>query len=196
MARAGRRPGQTETREQILTAARTQFAELGYDGATIRGIAALAEVNPALVHHFFGNKERVFVAALQLPIDPAMIVPALLEGPREQFGERMARLFLGAWGDPRSRAPFLAMIRSITSNEQAQRMLRQFLERSVLAKLADGLGVPRLRLSAAAAQLIGLAMLRYIVALEPLASTPDDDIVALIAPVIQHYIDETPAQPW
>jgi AcrR family transcriptional regulator len=189
MARAGRRPGQTETREQILTAARTQFASHGYDGATIRGIAAAASVNPALVHHFFGTKERVFVAALQLPVDPAMIVPALLDGPRSQFGERMVRLFLSVWGNPDSRAPFLALMRSITSNEQAVRMLRQFLGRTVLTKVADGLGVPRLRLAAAASHMIGLAVLRYIVALDPLASAPDDEVVALVAPVIQQYID-------
>ncbi len=189
MARAGRRPGQTETREHILAAARAQFAALGYDGATIRGIAAEASVNPALIHHFFGTKERVFVAALQLPVDPALIVPTLLDGPREQFGQRMVRFFLTVWGNPVSREPFLALMRSVVSNEQAVRMLREFLGRTILAKVADGLGIPKLRMAAAASHMIGIAMVRYIVELEPLASATDDEIVALLAPVIQHYID-------
>jgi AcrR family transcriptional regulator len=189
MARAGRRPGQTETREQILTAARAQFAELGYDGATIRGIAAQAEVNPALVHHFFGTKEQVFMAALQLPVDPAFIVPALVEGPKNQFGERFVRLFLTVWGNPESRAPFLAMMRSVTTNEQAARMLRQFLERHVVARIAAELDVPQVRLAAAASHMIGLALMRYVIGLQPLASASDEELVAMIAPVIQGYID-------
>jgi AcrR family transcriptional regulator len=190
MARAGRRPGQTETRDQILMAARAQFAALGYDGATIRGIATQASVNPALVHHFFGTKEQVFVAALQLPVEPAMVVLALLDGPRSEFGERLVRFFLTMWGNPETRAPFLALMRSVMSNEQAVRMLRQFLGRTILAKVADGLGVPRLRMAAAASHMIGLAVLRYIVALDPLASADDEAIVAMVAPVIQHYVDD------
>jgi AcrR family transcriptional regulator len=190
MARPGRRPGQTETREDILTAARAQFASLGYDGATIRGIAADAGVNPALIHHFFGTKEQVFVAALQLPVDPALIVPTLLDGPRSEVGERLVRLFLSVWGNPETRAPFLALMRSVVSNDQAVRMLRQFLGRAVLAKVADGLGIPRLRMAAAASHMIGIAMLRYIVELEPLATATDEEIITLVAPVIQHYIDD------
>jgi AcrR family transcriptional regulator len=189
MARAGRRPGQTETREQILVAARAQFAELGFDATTIRGIAARASVNPALVHHFFGTKDRVFVAALELPVDPALLVPTLLDGPRSQFGERAVRLFLTLWGNPETRAPFLALIRSITSNDQAVGVLRQFLERTMLARLADELGVSQLRMSAAASQMIGMALVRYIVGVEPMASADDEEIVAMIAPVIQKYID-------
>lgn len=189
MARAGRRPGQTETREQILTAARAQFADLGYDGATIRGIAAQAEVNPALVHHFFGTKEQVFVAAMRLPLDPAFIVPALSHGPKAQFGERIVRLFLTVWGNEDTRSPFLVMMRSVTTNEQAARMLRQFIERHVLAKIAAELDVPRERLAAAASHMVGLALFRYVIGLEPLASMSDDDLVAMVAPVIQQYID-------
>ena len=191
MARAGRRPGQNETRELILAAARSQFAELGYDGTTIRAIAARASVNPALVHHFFGTKEQVFVAALRLPIDPAVVVPALVDGPRSQFGERIVRLFLTAWGDPVTREPFLAMVRTVTTNEQAARMLKQFIERQVLARVAAGLGVSPLRLAAAASHMIGLALLRYVVQVEPLAGVDVDELVATVAPVIQSYVDDT-----
>ncbi|MBE1464478.1 TetR family transcriptional regulator [Kibdelosporangium phytohabitans] len=190
MARAGRRPGQNETRELILAAARAQFAELGYDGATIRGIAAQAAVNPALVHHFFGTKEQVFVAALRLPIDPATVVPALVEGPRSQFGERIVRLLLTAWGDPVTREPLLAMVRTVTTNDQAARMLKQFIERQVLARVSAGLGVPRLRLAAAASHMVGLALLRYVVQVEPLAGADVDELVGTVAPIIQSYVDD------
>lgn len=192
MARAGRRPGRTETREEILAAARTQFAELGYDGATIRGIAAAAGVNPALVHHYFGAKDKVFVAALELPVDPAAVVPMLVDGPRAEFGERLVRFFLGLWQDPEARKPFLAIIRSAAGNEGAARMMRQFVEQTVLARVADALGVPRLRLTGAAAQMLGLVMLRHIIGIEPLASTSEDELAALVAPVIQYYIEERP----
>ncbi|NKQ56574.1 TetR/AcrR family transcriptional regulator [Amycolatopsis sp. K13G38] len=188
MARAGRRPGPTETREQIIAAARRAFAEQGYDGATVRGIAAEAGVNAALLHHFFGTKQQLFVVAMNFPIDPAEQLPLLLSGPPEQIGERVARLFLALWGDPAGRAPFLAMLRSVASNEQAATMLRQFMVRTVLARLAEARGVPPLRVTAAAAQMIGLVMLRYVVQAPPLVDATDDEIVELIAPVLQNYL--------
>jgi AcrR family transcriptional regulator len=189
MARTGRRPGQTETREHILAAARNQFGEHGYDGATIRGIAAEAGVNPALVHHFFGSKEQVFVAALELPIDPAVAIARVLDGPRDTAGERILRLFLGLWREPATRTPFLALVRSVSTNPRAAAMLRQFIERVMLARVADALGVPKLRLTALVSHVMGLAMVRYIVGVEPLASTDEEELIALVAPVIQAYLD-------
>lgn len=187
MARTGRRPGQTQTRDDILAAARNQFAASGYGGATIRGIAAEAGVNPALVHHFFGSKDQVFVAALNLPFNPAMLVDTLLEGPREQIGERIVRLFLGLWEDPNSRLPFFALVRSVTASPEVAEQMRQFLETAVLAKVAGALGVPQLRLTGAAAQMMGLAIVRYVIKAEPMASATKDEVVALVAPVLQHY---------
>ncbi|HVW42715.1 MAG TPA: TetR family transcriptional regulator [Amycolatopsis sp.] len=188
MARAGRRPGPTETREQIVDAARRLFAEQGYDGATIRGIATEAGVNAALLHHFFGSKQQLFVAAMNFPINPAAQLPLLLSGPPDEIGERVARLFLGVWADPAGRAPFLALLRSVASNEQAATMMRQFMMRTVLIRLAEERGVPRLRVAAAAAQMIGLVMLRYVVQAPPLVDATDDEIVELIAPVLQRYL--------
>jgi AcrR family transcriptional regulator len=189
MARTGRRPGQTETREHILAAARNQFGEHGYDGATIRGIAAEAGVNPALVHHFFGSKEQVFVAALALPIDPAVAIATVLDGPRNTAGERILRLFLSLWREPATRTPFLALVRSVSTNPRAAAMLRQFIERVMLARVAEALGVPKLRLTALVSHVMGLAMVRYIVGVEPLASTDEEELIALVAPVIQAYLD-------
>jgi AcrR family transcriptional regulator len=189
MARTGRRPGQTETREHILTAARNQFADHGYDGTTIRGIAAEAGVNPALVHHFFGTKDQVFVAALSLPISPALVVATVLDGPREEVGQRILRLFLRLWGEPASRASFLAIFRSVSTNKQAAELMKGFVERVMLVRVADALGIPKLRLTGLVSQVMGLALLRYIIGVEPIASVSDDELVALVAPVIQRYID-------
>ncbi|MGH3519990.1 MAG: TetR family transcriptional regulator [Haloechinothrix sp.] len=189
MARAGRRPGQTATREQILVAARKLFAAQGYDATTIRAIAAEAEVNPALIHHFFGTKEQVFVASLALPVNPAAMLPTVLEGPRGQAGERLVRFFLSVWGNPEARQPFLALLRSVASNDGAARMMREFMHRAVITPISTSLGVPELRMAAVGTQLMGIALLRYIVGVEPLASATEDEIVELVAPVIQHYLD-------
>ncbi|TDV46230.1 TetR family transcriptional regulator [Actinophytocola oryzae] len=189
MARTGRRPGQTQTREDILAAARDQFAERGYGGATIRGIAAAAGVNPALVHHFFGSKDQVFVAALNLPFNPSVLVDTLLEGPRDRIGERVLRLFLGLWRRQETRAPFLALLRSVSNSPEVAAQMRTFMETAVLSRIAAALELPTLRLTAAASQMMGLAMVRYVLAAEPMASATDDEVVALVAPVIQRYFD-------
>ncbi|MDQ3576784.1 MAG: TetR family transcriptional regulator [Actinomycetota bacterium] len=185
---AGRRPGPTRTRAHILAAARTQFGAHGYGGATIRAIAAEAGVNPALIHHFFGAKEQVFVAAMNLPVDPSVMIATVLAGPRSSVGERLVRLFLTLWSAPEPSKAFLGVVRSVSTDDQAATMLRQFIETAVLSRLAAALDVPKLRATAAAAQLVGLAMVRYIVRVEPLASASDDDIVGLVAPVIQYYL--------
>ncbi|WP_018684494.1 TetR/AcrR family transcriptional regulator [Actinokineospora enzanensis] len=191
MTRSGRRPGPTATRADILAAARAQFGAHGYRGATIRGIAAEAGVNPALIHHFFGSKEQVFVAALDLPVRPDVVLATVMDGPRERTGERLLRLFLGLWSAPESSRSFLALLRSVSSNEQAAGMLRQFLERAVVARVAQALDVPPLRATALAAHLLGLAMARYVVRVEPLASAGEDEVVALVAPVLQQYLIES-----
>jgi AcrR family transcriptional regulator len=186
---AGRRPGATATREEILAAARRLFAAKGYDGTTIRGIAAEAGVNPALVHHFFGAKQQVFVTALDIPIVPADVLQTVILGPREEVGQRLVRVFLAMWDDPTARTSFLALLRSATVNEQAAAMFRQFIDAVVLRRLAATLHVPKERLIAAAAQMVGLAILRYVVRVEPIASSDNDAIVLLVGPVIQRYID-------
>ena len=192
MARAGRRPGQTETREKILDAARHRFAELGYDGATVRGIAADAGVNAALLHHFFGTKQELFAAAMNLPVNPASLVPSILEGPRASLGERLVRAFLAVWATPSGRTPFIAMLRAAATNEQVALMMRQFIERTVLAEVARALEVPKIRVAGIAAQMIGVALLRYVIKLPPLVHASDDEIVAMLAPVAQYYLAPPP----
>lgn len=188
--RRGRRPGSGDTRSQILDAARAEFADRGYDGVSVRGVARAAGVDPALVHHFFGTKEQVFVAAMALPIDPASAVPDVLAGDPDQLGERFARLFLGLWSDAAFREPMLALLRSATTGEKGATMLREFVGSTLLGRLVQGLDEPdvELRVATAAAQLVGIVMLRYVIKLPPLAAASDEEIIALVAPTLQRYL--------
>lgn len=190
MVRTGRRPGSSDTREAILEAARLSFSEEGYDGSTIRGIAGRAQVDPALVHHYFGNKEGLFVAAMKLPVDPGQMLPRLLEGGTEGLGERILRLFLTIWDSEPTRSPFVALVRSASSNERAATLLREFIGREIIGRVAEGIQADHAELRAAlvGSQLIGLGMARYIIQIEPLASVDSAAIVASIAPTIQHYL--------
>jgi AcrR family transcriptional regulator len=186
----GRRPGSADTRGQVLDAARTEFAEKGYDGASVRGIARAAGVDPALVHHYFGSKEQVFVAAMALPVDPATALPDVLAGDPDELGERFARLFLGLWSDEAFREPMLALLRSATTGEKGAQMLREFVGSALLSRVADGLTGPdvALRVSTAAAQLVGLVMLRYVIKIPPVVAATEDELVALVAPTLQRYL--------
>lgn len=191
MPRSGRRPGNSGSRERILAAARLSFAQSGYDATTIRGIAAAAGVDPALVRHYFGSKEHLFVVALEFPVDPVEFVPRLLDPGIDGLGERIAAFFLEAWDTPGGR-PFLALLRSVASNEQAAEALRQFVSREVLSRVAAILVLdrPQLRAALAASHLIGLAMTRYVVRLEPIASASRDDLARAVGPSIQRYFDQ------
>jgi AcrR family transcriptional regulator len=190
MPRTGRRPGTSGTREAILEAARGTFAQVGYDRATIRDIAGGAGVDPALVHHYFGNKERLFVAAMELPLEPERILAAVTGGDPQRTGERIASLLLLLWDNTETRNPLLALVRSAVSNEQAARMLREFVAAAIFTRVAKELGMADapLRASLVASQIIGLAIGRYVVRIEPLASTPRETLIAAVAPTIQRYL--------
>jgi AcrR family transcriptional regulator len=187
--RPGRRPGRSSSRDDILAAARVLFGERGYDKASIRAIAAAAGVDPALVHHFFGAKEDLFAAAMEFPVDPETILPLILAGPRAEIGERLVRTFLRFWSDPRLRPQFVGIIRSATTSETGATLLRDFVTSQLFARVAAVLEVPGLNLNAAAAQLVGVVMFRYVLEMEPMASASDDELVALLAPTIQRYLD-------
>ncbi|MCO6004344.1 TetR family transcriptional regulator [Actinoallomurus purpureus] len=186
--RPGRRPGRSSSRDDILAAARVLFGERGYDKASIRAIAREAGVDPALVHHFFGAKEDLFAAAMEFPVDPAMVLGQVVDGPRDELGERLTRTFLRIWEDPRLRPQFVGIIRSATTTEQGAELLREFISTALLARAGDALGLPRLNITAAAAQMVGVAMLRYVLEIEPMASATEEELVALLAPTLQCYL--------
>jgi AcrR family transcriptional regulator len=188
--RPGRRPGPSSTRSEILVSARTLFASRGYHGTTVRDIAADAGVNAALVHHYFGSKEQVFVAAMNLPLNPADLISRLRDGgPRAELGERVVRLFARTWRDPATGQPLQALLRTAASTEQGATMMRQFVEEVMLPRVSAELGVSRVRAAGAFSQLIGFALAATILRTEPLASASEDEVVALLAPSVQRYLD-------
>jgi len=188
--RTGRRPGESGTREAILAAATVAFAEVGYDRATIRGIATAAKVDPALVLHYFGSKEGLFEAALELPVSPRLIFErGVVAGP-DQLGATIVRTFLEAWEPPDSRVRLMAMLRSAMTNDTAMAMIRDLLVREVFGPITQSLGVPNapLRATLVGSQFVGLAIMRFIGRLEPLASASIDDLVIAIGPTVQRYL--------
>lgn len=191
MVRTGRRPGNQDTREAILAAARQAFAERGFDGASIRLIAASAGVDPALVHHYFGTKDRLFIAAMRVPFNPAELLPRVLAAGVDGIGERLVRTLLGVWDSPAGGAA-AALVRSAVNNELIARMLREFVVNRILRRVAKDLDIDPaegpIRANLVATQVGGLIMVRYILKVEPLASAPPETIVALIGPTIQRYI--------
>ncbi|MFF2410550.1 TetR family transcriptional regulator [Streptomyces sp. NPDC058092] len=192
--RPSRKSGTTgpDARTRILEAARTEFAERGYDKTSIRGIAKAAGVDPALVHHYFGTKDEVFAAAIELSFEPALVIPAVLGSGTDGMGERLARYFISVWENPASRAPLLAIMRSALTHEAAAKVLRGFVLRRLLERVAETLDVPdaTFRAELAASHMLGIAMLRYVVRAEPLASAPPEKIIEMVAPTLQRYLTE------
>jgi len=190
VARTGRRPGVSGTREAILDAARRAFAEQGYQQATVRGVAELAGVDPALVHHYFGTKQELFVAAVQLPVNPVEQLAAVLADDPDLVGRRLAETFLSIWDHAADQSPLLALVRSAVGDEHAAAMLREFITEEVLGQIARRLGSPDARLRAAlvGSQVVGLMMARYIIRVEPLASAPAAQVAAAIGPTLQRYL--------
>ena len=187
----GRRPGDSGAREDILVAARHAFGTVGFAAATVRGIARSADVDPALVHHYFGSKDQLFAAALELPVDPGRVVPELVSAGLDGLGERLVRTFLGVWDASPGQGPMLALLRSAVSDPTAAWSLRDFLTRVVLEPLARAAGADDsapLRASLAASQLLGLAVARYVVGLEPLASAPPDELAPRVGAVLDLHL--------
>ncbi len=189
--RSGRRPGNPDTREAILTAARRIFAEKGFDKASIRAIATDAGVDPALVHHYFGTKDKLFLATINAPIDPTKLIPQALEGPLEEAGERLVRMMLSVWDSPAGAAA-VTLLRSAMSNDWTARLMREFvvtqvLRRAVTVLVLDPAEAP-LRTALVASQISGLAVTRYVLKVEPLASAPAEVLVAAIGPTVQRYL--------
>lgn len=188
------RPRDGSCREAILRAAQATFAEAGYERATIRAIAREASVDPALVLHYFGSKAGLFGAALELPVEPGELVAAVLadDDPvaQEHLGETVVRAFLAAWEPPQNRQPLVAMLRSAMTNEIAQASVREYLTSHIFAPLTQALGAPdgELRATLAGSQFIGLATMRYVMRVEPIASASPAWVVHAVGPTIQRYL--------
>lgn len=191
MARLGRRPGDSTARRDILDAARRRFADEGFRGATVRAIAADADVDPALIHHYFGTKRELFASVMEFPVSPEVVVGALADISPEDAGERLVETFLSVWDQAEFHDRMRILIRSAISDEAAARMLREFVVETILAPVVDRVGAPDrrdLRAALVASQLIGLAFARHLVKVEPLVSATRDEVVALVAPTVQRYL--------
>jgi AcrR family transcriptional regulator len=190
--KTGRRPGDSGSREAITAAARRRFGELGYDGTTIRAVAADAGVDPGLVVYFFGSKDGLFAASISWPFDPARELPEVIAGGTADAGHRLVRLFLATWDAEEGRNPIVALLRAATHQEAAQRQLRTFLETQILGPLLTALGSdePELRAGLVAAQLLGLGITRHVLALEPLASLDAERVVELVGPSVQRALSD------
>lgn len=194
--RRGRRPAGDgpSARDEIVAAARAAFAAAGYDGTSVRQIAAAAGVDPALVHHYFGAKRGLFVATLQLTIRPDTVLARFVDGPLDEMGERMVRTFLGVWAAPENRLVLVGLLRSAASDAEAAGLVRTILTREIFAGLAAHLEADAdpadaaLRVTLVGSQLIGLAVARYVVAIPPLATADDETLVAALAPTVQRYL--------
>ena len=190
MSRTGRRPGTPDTRDAILAVARRRFATRGYDATSLRSIAAEAKVDPALLIHYFGTKEELFAAATGLPAGLPELFGGLAALPLEDRVRALVGAYLQLVDSDKSRNAILALVRSAVSHDRAAAMLREFLTAELLPVIGGltGHADARLRASLVAAHLIGIAVLRHVLRVEPLARATPEEIIALASPAIEQYL--------
>lgn len=190
--RRGRPPAgeSVNRREQIVAAAADEFAERGYDGATMRGIATRAEVDPALLHHYFGTKSDLFGATVGAPMRPDVELPKILAGPRDEIGASIVRYILTTLDDAAVRKRAVMIVRAVVGNKLTTPLFAAFLQREVLRKIVQTLDVPdaELRASLVASQIAGLLVGRYVLQLPGLANAEVEELVTRIGPVLQKYL--------
>jgi AcrR family transcriptional regulator len=186
--RRGRRPAGEDTKAALLAAAREVFTEQGFDGATVRAIAARAEVDPAMVNHWFGGKQGLFAAAVELPVTPEWVRDTVLSGPVDEVATRVVRTFITTW-DNSSGGTFTTLVRSAATQETAAQMLKQFIT-VVFGGIIRELGVdqPELRLGLFGSQLAGLGLARYVLRLDSIVDADIDTLAAAIGPTLQRYL--------
>jgi len=173
----------------VLAAARSSFAERGFRGTTIRAVAAEAGVDPALVHHYFGTKDGLFLAAMELPVDPREVVSHVTEGPVETVAERFLAAFLGVWDDPAIQPALLTVVRSVL-DPGGERLFSQGFLPVVIQPIGAQLGLdrPEHRMTLVASQVMGLILMRYVLRVEPLASMSRAVVITTYAPTLQRYL--------
>lgn len=189
-AKPGRRPGQSGTRDAILAAARAQFASSGFDRTSVRGIAAEAGVDSALVHHYFGTKRELFVAAIELPIDPTATLERIMSADTDDLGRSLLTGVLAVWESDNGEAVAAAFRSLLTSGDTG--LIRSFLMQIVLRDIAERVDHPAgsasERVGLVASQMAGLLLSRHILKVEPLASMSAERIADWVAPTLQRYL--------
>lgn len=195
--RRGRPVGGSDARQRILTAATEQFLRDGFRGTTLRGIAAQAEVDHALVNYHFGSKGGLFNAVLDLVASPGAIVEQVVRGGSETLGLRLLDAVVGAWDQPRARAQIRRLLTDLDSDPRVRAAFREYVESQVIGRLAELVGGrdARHRVSAVASVVVGLFVTRYIVQLEPIASMSRAEVVRYLSPAIEAGLAGRPRRP-
>lgn len=189
MANVGRRPGPTRTREDILQAARIQFAERGYRATTLRSIAGAANVHPALLHHYFRTKQDLYSHALTIPANPWEVLDRLLERtPRNRLPEALVRHFVSTWRDPQSGPRLRAQARQTFGDAPAPSLAKSHMETLVFPRIATATGLPESNVAAAISQLLGVVLMDSLLELRQLAALTEDELVAVLTPAIRQTL--------
>ncbi|MGU3502168.1 TetR/AcrR family transcriptional regulator [Mycobacterium sp. C31M] len=176
---------------RILAAAREEFAQHGWAGTTLRAVARGADVDPALIYHYFGSKEALLDAATTPPPRWLESVARTWATPADRLGEALLRLMLGAWADDEIGPVLRAVLLTAAHDETTREKLRRIVEGSLMGAAQIGADETdrRTRSGLISSQIMGLAMMRYVWRVEPIASMADGDLVAAIAPNLQRYIE-------
>jgi AcrR family transcriptional regulator len=177
-----------DARDRLLDAARTRFASDGFDRASLRAIAADAGVDASLVRHHFGDKNGLLVATMRLPVDPTEVLRTVIAAGPDGLGARLLTAFLSAWDVHHE--VFSGLIRTIIATADAAPPALEVLRNVVLASLIEVLDGPdsELRANLVVGQVFGMAVLRYVLRIPPLATAPADQVVRLYGPVLQSLI--------
>lgn len=191
MATRGRRPAGSGTRDAIIEEAKRQFGARGYRDTTLRSVALGAGVDPKLVLHYFGSKQGLFAASVELPLAPEVVLARVFDGDRAGVPERAARVLVGVMEDARVRDTFTALLRAAVSEPEAAEVIRGVLATEMLLPVAERVGGdrPELRAAMLASQLVGLVMARHVVGIPPLVAASADELVAALTPVFRHYLE-------
>ncbi|MCV7206335.1 TetR/AcrR family transcriptional regulator [Mycolicibacterium peregrinum] len=189
----GRRPGQPGTRDELVATARRMFAEGGYDKTSLRDIAAAAQVDPALIRHYFGSKADLFRATVGWPFDPEQFSGRILDEGRDGLAERLTEAFFEFWEHPDTRSPLLAILRGAATHEESAALVRQFIEQRLYPQIATALGGAdaELRVDLAMGQLLGIAYLRHILRIEPIASQSTEELIARAVPAVRAHLQQS-----
>jgi AcrR family transcriptional regulator len=169
---------------RVLEVARRRFLADGYQGVTMRSIAAEAGVDVALVSYFFGSKKGLFGAALALSANPPEVLLRALPGDPARLPERVLRSLVDTWDDPAHGDPLRVMVHGAFQDPELARLLKEVLEREIIDRVAEYIGGAgaRYRAAAFATQLSGVILARYILALDPVATMTVDELVRQLAP--------------
>jgi AcrR family transcriptional regulator len=188
--RPGRPRGSSDRRERILSSARELFAHNGFRATSVRSIAAAAKVDAALVHHYFGTKEALFAAAVDIPFDPTVVVAQLRTTPIEDLGRAIPTVVLGLW-ESETQAQLKATLRAALTDGRLAvlgKFLREVVFTEIAARVDDPVGTGMMRVEFVGTQMLGVVMARHIMELQPFAELPIEQVIATIAPNLQHYL--------